>query len=154
MTLSDRIAILNEGKVVQAGEPHQVYERPATAFAANFLGDANIFEGRVAAAGRLTCDVGELATADPLPAPGSAAMIAVRPEKISILAIDGAAGLDNRLTGVLSRAVYSGMSTTYKVTVGRREVTVFAQNLSAREFAPGDAVQLEWSSDHSVAVQP
>ena len=47
LTLSDRIAIFDEGKVVQAGSPHEVYERPATAFAANFLGDANFFEGRV-----------------------------------------------------------------------------------------------------------
>ena len=47
LTLSDRIAIFDEGKVVQAGNPHAVYERPATAFAANFLGDANFFEGKV-----------------------------------------------------------------------------------------------------------
>ena len=50
LTLSDRIAIFDEGKVVQAGSPHEVYERPATAFAANFLGDANFFEGKVARA--------------------------------------------------------------------------------------------------------
>ena len=50
LTLSDRIAIFDEGKVVQVGSPHEVYERPATAFAANFLGDANFFEGKVAGA--------------------------------------------------------------------------------------------------------
>ena len=51
LTLSDRIAIFNEGKVVQVGAPHAVYERPSSAFAASFLGDANFFAGRVSTAG-------------------------------------------------------------------------------------------------------
>jgi ABC-type Fe3+/spermidine/putrescine transport system ATPase subunit len=154
LTLSDRIAIFNEGKVVQAGSPHEVYERPATAFAANFLGDANFFEGRVVGAGRVAVDGGELATEDPLPALGTSVILAVRPEKIFLARPGDPPGAGNRLAGQLRQAVYSGMSTVYKVAVGERELTVFAQNMTGREFAPGDSLRLEWSPGHSVVVAP
>ncbi len=154
LTLSDRIAIFDEGKVVQAGSPHEVYERPATAFAANFLGDANFFEGKVLGPGRVAAEGGELATDDPLPATGSTVILAVRPEKIFLARPESPATPGNRLMGQLGQAVYSGMSTIYKVSVGGRELTVFAQNRSGQDFVPGDAVRLEWSPAHSVVVRP
>ena len=154
LTLSDRIAIFDEGKVVQAGNPHAVYERPATAFAANFLGDANFFEGKVLGPGRVAAVEGEIATEDPLPAAGAQVMLAVRPEKISLVRPDTPVTPGNRLAGRMGQGVYSGMSTIYKVTVADRELTVFAQNRSGQDFAPGDAVRLEWSPAHSVVVRP
>ena len=154
LTLSDRIAIFDEGKVVQAGNPHAVYERPATAFAANFLGDANFFEGKVLGPGRVAAAEGEIATEDPLPANGAQVMLAVRPEKISLVRTDAPVTPGNRLEGQMGQAVYSGMSTIYKVTVAGRELTVFAQNRSGQDFAPDDAVRLEWSPAHSVVVTP
>jgi putative spermidine/putrescine transport system ATP-binding protein len=155
LTLSDRVAIFNEGKVVQAGKPLEVYERPTTAFAANFLGDANFFEGRVEADGRIATESGALLTRDKLPAMGQPAIFAVRPEKIALLGPSApvVAG-NNRLEGRLTQAVYSGMSTTYKVSVGSREITVFEQNRGAPALAPGAPVRLEWSPVHSVVVQP
>ncbi len=155
LTLSDRIAIFNEGRVVQAGRPLEVYERPTTAFAANFLGDANFFEGKVESGGRIASDIGFLLTEDPLPAIGNAAIIAVRPEKIGLRTPGSPVGPgNNRLEGRLTQAVYSGMSTTYKVGLGAREITVFEQNRGAPSLVPGAAVQLEWSPAHSVVVQP
>jgi spermidine/putrescine ABC transporter ATP-binding subunit len=154
LTLSDRIAIFDEGKVVQAGNPHAVYERPATAFAANFLGDANFFEGKVLGPGLIAAAEGEIATEDSLPATGAQVMLAVRPEKISLVRPDAPVAPGNRLEGQLGQAVYSGMSTIHKVTVAGRELTVFAQNRSGQDFAPGDAVRLEWSPAHSVVVTP
>jgi len=60
LTLSDRVGILNEGRLIQEGPPHEIYERPETAFTARFLGDANLFAG-TARAGRIElpckCDV-------------------------------------------------------------------------------------------------
>jgi spermidine/putrescine ABC transporter ATP-binding subunit len=154
LTLSDRIAIFNEGRVVQAGSPHEVYERPATAFAANFLGDANFFHGQVLGPGRVAAEGRELSTADPLPAAGSPVVLAVRPEKISLARRGDGTSAGNRLEGRLTQVVYSGMSTIYKLDVAGREITVFAQNLATREFAPGDAVELEWAPAHSVVVEP
>ena len=154
LTLSDRIAIFNDGRVVQAGRPHDVYERPATAFAANFLGDANFFEGRVTGPGRVAVEGGELVSEDGLPAAGSKVVLAVRPEKISLTRPEDRSFAGNRLEGRLTQAVYSGMSTIFKVAVGDRELTVFAQNSGRGEFAPGDAVRLEWLPAHSVVVAP
>src|SRR3546814_14923989 len=85
LTLSDRIAILSQGSIIQVGPPDSVYERPQTAFAASFLGDANFFPGRVAGmAGEFGCvepDIhGALVTADRLPDTGTRVVLAVPPE--------------------------------------------------------------------------
>jgi len=155
LTLSDRIAIFNEGQIVQSGKPSEVYERPKTAFAANFLGDANFFDGRVAAPGRVASEWGYLATNDDLPPQGQPVLLAVRPEKITIsAAAPSARSPGNRLTGHLAQAVYSGMSTTYRVTVGAREVIVFEQNRGDHVYSPGDTVSLAWLPTHTVVVTP
>jgi spermidine/putrescine ABC transporter ATP-binding subunit len=155
LTLSDRIAIFNEGKVVQVGVPHAVYERPSSAFAASFLGDANFFTGRVTAeGGRIETDDGRpIATLDTLPPAGARITVAVRPEKMlledtAMPARDTA----NRWTGVVKQAVYSGSSITYRVDVGT-EIIVFAQNQSAQPLAPGTTVAVTWNPLHSVVVE-
>jgi spermidine/putrescine ABC transporter ATP-binding subunit len=160
MTLCDRIAIFNEGRVVQVGAPSRVYERPATTFAANFLGDANLFRGRVVARDGfqvIECGDGiEIATGDPLPSAGGVVALAVRPEKMSLWPADsapaGAAG-ENRLGGEIVRTVYSGSSITYRLAVPGRELTIFEQNRSARPYAPGDRVVATWPAEHTVVVE-
>jgi spermidine/putrescine ABC transporter ATP-binding subunit len=155
LTLSDRIAIFNEGRVVQLGAPHAVYERPSSAFAASFLGDANFFAGRVSAeSGRIEMDGGRrIATRDALPPAGARVTVAVRPEKMMLEA--GALAehdTPNRWPGVVRQAVYSGSSITYRVDVGT-EIVVFAQNQSAQPLAPGTAVAVAWDPLHSVVVE-
>ena len=185
LTLSDRIALINEGRLVQVGPPGQVYERPADVFAARFLGDANLFEGTVAGPGRVTsAAAADLATADPLPAPGSPAILAVRPEKIALLPagagegpadppaststvqvgagvtlgpnvqLGSGAGALNRLPGTIRNLVYAGNSVTYIVESGGRELIVFAQNREAATHAPGTAVTVAFSPQHAVLVRP
>jgi putative spermidine/putrescine transport system ATP-binding protein len=155
LTLSDRIAIFNEGKVVQVGAPHAVYERPSSAFAASFLGDANFFAGRVSAAGdQIETDGGRrIATRDALPSAGARITVAVRPEKMLLEAATTAAvDTANRWSGVVKQAVYSGSSITYRVDVGT-EIMVFAQNQSAQPLEPGTAVAVTWDPLHSVVVE-
>lgn len=161
LTLSDRIAIINEGKIVQVGGPAAVYERPATAFAASFLGGANFLEGRSAGRhGRLGRVVGacerDLFTADTLPPAGEPVMVAVRPEKLSLApaGADAPAGGApvNRLEARIRQVVYSGSSITYILESGGREIIAFEQNRSARPFRPGDAVSVTWLPEHSVVV--
>ena len=154
LTLSDRIAIFNEGRVVQVGSPHAVYERPASAFAASFLGDANFFAGRVAAeGGQIETDVGRcIATLDALPPAGARITVAVRPEKMLLETAAAERDAPNRWPGVVKQAVYSGSSITYRVDVGT-EIVVFAQNQSAQPLEPGTAVVVTWNSLHSVVVE-
>ena len=163
LTLSDRIAIVNEGQIVQVGSPGQVYERPESVFAADFLGDANFFTGRAAGrsggVGRVVVpELGDIFTQDPLPAEDEAVTLAVRPEKFTLVSASQAViervGVTNRLTGTVRQAVYSGSSITYKIAVADVILTVFEQNRMARPFAAGDAVALVWSPPHSVVVKP
>jgi spermidine/putrescine ABC transporter ATP-binding subunit len=163
LTLSDRIAIFNEGRIVQVGAPTAIYERPVNAFAANFLGDANFFEGR--AAGRRgehgvvrLADGRELLTGDPLPAADGPVTLAVRPEKIILEAAAAAAPRpegQNRLQGRVVQAVYSGNSISYRIDVkGGGPVLVFEQNRAARAMPEGADVQLAWPAAHTVVVEP
>jgi spermidine/putrescine ABC transporter ATP-binding subunit len=161
LTLSDRIAILDDGRIVQVGRPHEVYERPRTAFAANFLGDANFFTGRAAGRegewGRVEIGSrGVIYTCDPLPASGQAVTIAVRPEKMTLANAPDASiarGAANRLDGAIRQAIYSGSSITYRVDVGV-VVTVFEQNRTAQALEPGGQVTVTWDPIHSVVVEP
>jgi spermidine/putrescine ABC transporter ATP-binding subunit len=153
LTLSDRIAILSDGRLVQVGPPAEVYERPATRFAAEFLGEANLFAGRVDG-GALRTPSG-LAIASALPLASGEALIAVRPEKIQLAdpaarTADGA----NRIEGRILRSIYSGSSIAYRIEVPGQELTVFEQNRAARPREEGAAVALTWAPEHSIPVAP
>ncbi|WP_395687875.1 ABC transporter ATP-binding protein [Aestuariivirga sp.] len=148
LTLSDRIAIINEGRIVQSGTPQQVYERPVSIFAAQFLGDANILRGTAAAEGLVLAD----GTMIRLPAQSSGLAI-VRPEKIRIGS--GAAAGMNALKGVVMQSVYSGASVIYRVAVpvlGETPFLAFVQNASGELHQPGAAVTLSWEVAHTMAV--
>jgi spermidine/putrescine ABC transporter ATP-binding subunit len=157
LTLSDRVAIFNQGRVVQAGAPRDVYERPVNRFAAGFLGEANFLDGQVAATGgdgtRVTlASGGELALPSGNLAPGSAVLVALRPEKISIE--PGTATGANTLAGRIAAAIFSGSSLTYRVAVGERLLVVFEQNRSRAPLAEGSEVTLSWNASDNVVVTP
>ena len=156
LTLSDRIAILSEGRLVQVGPPTEVYEHPATRFAAEFLGEANLFAGHVEQSGTqvvvLTPGGVRVRTALPL-ARGTEAMLAVRPEKIQ-LTNGGAVPADgaNEVTGRILRSVYSGSSIAYRIEIPGQELTVFEQNRAAAPRDIGETVTLSWAPEHSIPV--
>ena len=156
LTLSDRIALLNAGRLVQSGPPQAVYERPRTVFAADFLGDANFFTGTTRGGGRVRASWGrELRTADALDGTGGAITLAVRPEKLRIARIgepepDGA----NALSGTVKSALYAGSTITYRVACGDVEVTVLEQNREDRSISQGEAVNVSWRPEHTVVVGP
>ena len=156
LTLSDRIALLNSGRLVQSGPPQTVYERPRTVFAADFLGEANFFTGTARGGGRVRASWGrELRTADVLDGTGGAVTLAVRPEKLRIARIgepepDGA----NALAGRVKSVLYAGSTITYRVACGDVEVTVLEQNREDRSISQGEAVNVSWRPEHTVVVGP
>ena len=158
LTLSDRIAIFDSGRIIQEGAPMAVYERPVTKFAAGFLGEANFLQGRVTAmeAGdiaRIALDIGgEVSCRLTNGQVGQTVLLALRPEKIT-LAAGGQAGL-NALRGKVLDVVFSGNSTTYRIVVGEQVMILFKQNLAQGTVAPGTEVVLSWSPDHLVQVTP
>jgi len=151
LTLSDRIAIIDQGRLMQLGSPQEVYERPATIFAAQFLGDANVFTGR-----RVGNDL-FLSEGSRIFASGSGDTVIVRPEKMLVFPADGepAAELRNRLTGKILQAIYSGASVTYHIAPGHGGNTVlaFIQNLKGDVLAPNTSVTLAWSPEHTVPIE-
>ncbi|MEM7124150.1 MAG: ABC transporter ATP-binding protein [Pseudomonadota bacterium] len=154
LTLADRIAIINEGKLVQVGEPDDIYEHPRTRFAASFLGDANFIEGKSVGQGEVgQTPFGTIRTSGALPVAGAAVTLAVRPEKFHVSAGDPAPGTMNALTGTVRQAVYSGSSVTYLVEAGSQEFRVFQQNRETSLYQPGESVSLTWSPEHTVVVE-
>ena len=122
LTMSDRIAVIAEGKVEQVGSPEEIYARPATAYVAGFLGSANIFDAEVTdlAGATATCTAlgtGLVAEVAGEVSRGPAAVV-IRPERIAIAeeASPGPAG-HNRLTGTVRDVVYLGAATQVRVEV-------------------------------------
>ncbi|HKG73731.1 MAG TPA: ABC transporter ATP-binding protein [Aestuariivirgaceae bacterium] len=152
LTLSDRIAIIDQGRLMQMGQPREIYERPATIFAAQFLGDANIFTGK------RENDVLILPGGERIHAPGTAATVVVRPEKMRVFAASRAVPdeASNRIEGHITQAVYSGASVTYHIRVAwrvDRPLLVFAQNLKGEVLTPETSVTVAWSPEHTVPVE-
>jgi putative spermidine/putrescine transport system ATP-binding protein len=128
LTMSDRLAVFNNGRIEQVGSPADVYEHPQTEFVAGFVGVSNVLErdGR-----RFT----------------------VRPEKVHMLDDDGSGGEAGRIRDV----VYVGMITRYIVELDRGgELMVVRQNLetSSQEAleARGRRVRLEWRPEHTFVI--
>jgi spermidine/putrescine transport system ATP-binding protein len=111
LSMSDRIAVMNEGRVDQVGTPREVYENPATLFVADFLGVANMMdvEATAGAGGACSVRVGEFelrAGCGDLGASGAASVV-IRPERLEVVAHDAEAG-PNCLPGMIDRTVFVG----------------------------------------------
>ena len=166
LALSDRVGILNEGRLVQEGPPHEIYERPRSAFAARFLGDANLIAGTARQGAIELADGTRLLSGRPPGADGSPVICAVRPEKIRLHAAgrDGAGGRDgtrpgpedgaNALSARVRHHVFAGNSLTYLVDRDGETLKVFVQNRTGEVVPDGTAVHLTWSPGDTVVVTP
>jgi putative spermidine/putrescine transport system ATP-binding protein len=135
LTMSDRLAVFNEGRIEQIGSPAAVYERPENAFVAGFVGASNVLER-------------------------SGRTFTVRPEKIR-MTYDGGARRDdqNAGTGRIRDVVYAGMFTRYIVDLDDGgELVVVHQNLETSSTqaldARGRRVLLEWRPEHAIETKP
>ncbi len=150
LSLSDRIVVLDEGRVQQIATPEEAYLRPANRFVADFLGTANRFEG-VLKNGPAGCclhlDDGALipCAASPLP-PGRRVTAIVRPERVRLEpaapAADGAA-----LSATVADVIYLGQSLRYHLDLGSEKSVIATSADHGARFAPGTAVRLTWRPD-------
>ncbi|MBR8744329.1 ABC transporter ATP-binding protein [Nocardiopsis sp. MG754419] len=168
LTMSDRVAVMNNGLVEQLGTPAEIYERPATRFVADFIGTSNLLTGTVAGsdtAGRHRIDLESGATAlstalPPGVATGSTVHLTVRPEKVRMgteppTAADAPDGPACSLRGTVTETVYMGASTHYQVALdGGVEISVFRQNSSDSTLVAerGAPVWVWWDPRHSYAL--
>jgi spermidine/putrescine transport system ATP-binding protein len=161
LTMSDRIAVMNRGRVEQIGVPEEVYERPATTFVAGFIGVSNLMPATVARQGVVKLDSGpEVPASTGSLGPGEGCAAVVRPEKLRVvLAGDGAAPSNGlpRVEGVVQSSVYLGTAT--QIVVGLADgvrMTVLVPNAdeAERQRLPGGGarVELSWEPEHMHVV--
>ncbi|TAH50016.1 MAG: ABC transporter ATP-binding protein [Chloroflexota bacterium] len=159
LTMSDYIAVMNAGKVLQLDKPEAIYERPASKFVADFIGESNFFSARVKSqeGQRVVVDadglpnvqaVSELALGN-----GTQVIVAVRPERI-LLVREPFEGMPNQFRGRVENLVYTGSTTAYQVRLGEQALfTVRENNVgradAASDLKVGDQVYAYWTQENA-----
>ncbi|MBK9363622.1 MAG: ABC transporter ATP-binding protein [Rubrivivax sp.] len=150
MTLSDRVAVFNQGRIEQLATPQALYDSPANAFVAGFVGDNNTLPGHVDGDGHLRLPDGRGLHARGIGTlgAGAAAQLCVRPERLHLS--DGGAGHANRLPATVLDAIHQGDHWRVVARLQGLEATWFAK-LAPRELprppAPGDSVHFSFGHD-------
>jgi spermidine/putrescine transport system ATP-binding protein len=163
MTMSNRLAVMNQGRFEQIGAPQEVYELPSSQFVSGFLGAANLLDGEVESADGTTAKValkaGSTITlpAKRLPVNGGPVKVGVRPEKLYIHQ-EGSSEMngDNAIEATVRISTYTGVSTSYECsTADGSKVVVYVQNLGAVDapIGAGSKVRLTWHPEHTFAVE-
>jgi spermidine/putrescine transport system ATP-binding protein len=151
MTMADRIAVMNDGRIEQLGTPDELYERPQTAFVAGFLGISNLLHGTVSATDGVRLDDGTTVRvpADSVRGRSGSVAVGIRPEKIRPDGQD-----TNTLQGVVKERAYIGVSTQYIVETRNGNITVVVLNdrPGTVPHAPGDHLTLSWDPEATFVV--
>lgn len=158
LTMSDRIVIMNEGRIEQVGTPREIYETPANAFVATFMGESVEFRGRIEritdgiAAVNIAGEARAEGRTGATTAVGDEAVVLVRPERIELSRGGaGADGVPGRVTDVL----YMGQRSRYTVSVaGGAILHLTRENTVGTEIYPaGESISLRWSADDAVVLR-
>ncbi len=164
MSISDTIAVMNQGKVEQTGSPAEIYEAPRSSFVAAFIGDTNFFDGRVR---EVEGDYSVIAIEgfgdvqvfnDKKVRNGQPVHLSLRPEKLRIWAEEPAKNPRiNMVKGVVEEVIYLGSNTKYWVRVGEYRLAVYRQHsrflLDEKPISWNDEVWLEWHSDDGYMLE-
>jgi spermidine/putrescine transport system ATP-binding protein len=166
MSLSDRIAVMDRGRVEQVGAPAEIYESPRTGFVAAFIGDTNFLEGRVLdCPDRDYCRL-EIAGLPPVLGfndrslqPGQPITLSVRPEKVHISHDEPERKpLRNAFRAVVEDVVYLGANTKYWVRTGGHRIQVLRQHdrtfLDEKPLRWKDACWIFWHADDGFMLDP
>jgi putrescine transport system ATP-binding protein len=159
MTVAHRIGVMDRGRLMQVAPPAEIYEQPSSRWVADFIGDVNLFEGRLGddalsvegtAAGRLRV------AAKPDAEPGAMVWVAVRPEKIRISRAPPLPGLDNCVAGTVVDIGYFGDTSVYKLRIrGGSQVKAALANVAGRgegAVAVDEQVWLNWPAEAAMVL--
>jgi spermidine/putrescine transport system ATP-binding protein len=151
MTMADKIAVMNHGKIEQLGTPTELYETPATAYVAGFLGVSNLISGTVSGpeSVRLRSGPEVRVPRGVLAGRTGAVAVGIRPEKIEL-----GNGQPNALEGIVVEQAYVGVATQYIVDTDCGRLTVYRQNATPglNGAASGERLTLSWSPDSTFVV--
>lgn len=158
LSMSDRIAVMKDGKIVQLGNPAEIHDHPKTRFVADFMGASNILSGRIIAKKggniRMETESGLKILACKCEEPsGEKVSISVRPEAIEVLPQDASWEADNKFIGKIEEKIYLGDITEVRLSVGKGEQITAHLTKRARsnleELSIGDEVRVGWNKDDS-----
>jgi putrescine transport system ATP-binding protein len=162
MTVSSRIAVMDAGRILQVGAPRDIYDRPASRFVADFVGDSNLFDAVLVRSDRgrglFRCDVLDFDLAAPMPSQaariGQAVAILVRPERIRMARLPGE-GAFSPLAGTFRETAYMGSQSVHRIELASGQFVRVAQSNADGEapFAPGARVFLSWAPEAAVVLQ-
>jgi putrescine transport system ATP-binding protein len=152
MTLADRIAVMNAGKLAQVADPIEIYEKPNSRWVADFIGDVSLIEGRAGQSGAIETALGQFKAAQG-PSPGAAVWLALRPEKIG-LSRERPASAANVVSGTVTEIAYRGDRSVYNIRLADGSPMRAAMpNTGPRlDISIGDAVWLFWGPHAGVVL--
>lgn len=148
LVMSDRIAILRDGQLVQCGTPREIYENPVDRFAADFIGVMNFLPGTARAGAVLLAGGTAIRSDAPLPPDGAAVLAAVRPERLSL---DPGVGT-NKIDGVVDATAYHGLDLQLRVRTDDglpMTVRLTADVAAQRPLRSGEAISLYWAPENT-----
>ncbi|HRQ89111.1 MAG TPA: ABC transporter ATP-binding protein [Bacteroidia bacterium] len=139
LSMADRIALLDAGRLAQTGTPEQLYRHPASAFVAGFVGETNLLPGTlISASGEAHCVAtalgeltGRLATPDWTPSPGESVLLSIRPE---CLALSPAPSGENVISGTLAESTYLGETVQYTLQAKGHPTPIHIAELNPRSI--------------------
>jgi spermidine/putrescine transport system ATP-binding protein len=163
LTMSDRIAVMEHGRLAQVGTPEEIYERPKTRFVADFIGESNFFSGEITAVNQNNLHLktdGGLAVSLPLDqgfSVGQHVHFSVRPEKLKVEPETGTSEWENQFVGEIVNKIYLGESIHYVVALSPKEnITAFLKKERTGQqqilFSVGEKVLVSWHRDDSVIL--
>ncbi|WP_425044825.1 ABC transporter ATP-binding protein [Primorskyibacter sp. S87] len=162
MTVASRVAVMDEGRLMQVATPDKIYESPNSVYVADFIGDVNIIEGRASGAGDDTYRVDWSEGQPPLTATsstefdkGQTCHLAIRPEKVTISA-EKPADASNAVQGKVHDIAYLGNLSTYYVELSSGQIikaqTANTRRIARRDFTWEDPVWLSWTATAGVLL--
>lgn len=151
LTMSDRIAVMNDGRLLQVGTPEEIYERPANRFVADFIGTTNLLDGTVVDDSTVCLANGTRVAARCEHPAGTAVAVCLRPERARI--VTAGDGPESRIDGVIDTVTYIGNARVYNVKLDWMQLRVREENRpGAAPRETGDPVSVTWDMNAVTVV--
>lgn len=154
LTMSDRIGVMSQGKLLQVGHSEEIYESPSNRFVADFIGETNFIEGEVTSPGEVRLSNGATVRARTHSEPGSPVTLTLRPEKLNINPPEAGIPPDRcTLAGNVKRRIYFGDALYYEVDIGAGVIDVMVENRpGVTRWNEGDRVVLDFHPEAAEAL--
>jgi spermidine/putrescine transport system ATP-binding protein len=155
LTMSDRVAVMDDGKMIQVGSPEEIYEAPTNIFVAGFVGEMSFLVGEVAEPGAVRLSGGEVVRARTDAPTGTSVTLMLRPEMVHLYADRGQVPAGrNAVDGSVTRRIFQGDSLFYEVDLGQSgSLDVHVENLpSMKRWDTGDAVVIDFHPEAARAL--